>query len=225
MPPARAIRPPAVTPPARPGRSTLCSPGTGHDAQATFGEFIRAAHWHLDPATTIHGPPHFRGSAEEVSRSLLRVITVMRRYVEEMTAAFPRQRRRPHSALPAWPRAAVEAREALASAAGFLNIQGAVSRWPAVPAVSPLARRLDAVAESLITGHDLLQTHFGMDRRGGRRHRFEWALIITSPTVMRALLAEFATLARTIARHGAYIAPTGLPSRQGSAAVWRALNG
>jgi len=149
----------------------------------------------------------------------------MRRYVEEMTAAFPRQRRRPHSALPAWPRAAVEAREALASAAGFLNIQGAVSRWPAVPAVSPLARRLDAVAESLITGHDLLQTHFGMDRRGGRRHRFEWALIITSPTVMRALLAEFATLARTIARHGAYIAPTGLPSRQGSAAVWRALNG
>jgi len=57
--------------------------------RATFGEFIRAAHWHLDPATTIHGPPHFRGSAEEVSRSLLRVITVMRRYVEEMTAAFP----------------------------------------------------------------------------------------------------------------------------------------
>jgi hypothetical protein len=28
-----------------------------------------------------------------------------------------------------------EAREALAGAAGFLNTQGAVSRWPAVPAV------------------------------------------------------------------------------------------
>jgi hypothetical protein len=152
------------------------------------------------------------------------VIIVMRRYVEDMTAAFPRQRRRSHSALPAWPRAAVEVRGALASAAGFLNTQGAVSRWPAVPAVSPLARRLDAVAESLITGRDLLQTHFGMDWDGRRQHRSEWALIITSPTVVRALLTEFATLSRTIARQGANIALAGPPSRQDSAEVGRALN-
>ena len=193
-------------------------------SRATFGDFIRAAHWHLDPATTIHGPPGFRGSAEEVSRSLLRVIIVMRRYVEDMTVALPRQRQRPHSALPAWPRAAVPARGALASAAGFLNTQGAVSRWPAVPAVSPLARRLDAAAESLITGHDLLQTHFGMDRDGGRQHRSEWALIITSPIVIRALLAEFATLSCTIARQGANIALVGPHGRQDSAEAWRALN-
>jgi hypothetical protein len=192
--------------------------------RATFGDFIGAADWHLDPATTIHGPPGFRGSAEEVSRSLLRVINVMRSYVEEMTAAFPRQRQRPHSTMPAWPRAAVEVREALTSAAGFLNTQGAVSRWPAVPALSPLARRLDAVAESLITGHDLLQSHFGMDRKGGRQHRSEWALIITSPVVMRALLAEFATLSRTIARHGVNVALVGPPGRQDSAEPWRALN-
>jgi hypothetical protein len=193
-------------------------------ARATFGDFIRAAHWHLDSATTIHGPPGLRGSAEEVSRSLLRVITVMRRYVDEMTAGFPRQRQRPRSALPTWPGAAVEVRAALASAAGFLNTQGAASRWPAVPAVSPLARRLDAVAESLITGHDLLQTHFVMDRNGGRQHRSEWALIITSPMVMRALLAEFATLSHTIARHGVNIALAGAPGRQKSAGMWRALN-
>jgi hypothetical protein len=192
--------------------------------RATFGDFIRAAHWHLDPATTIHGPPGFRGSLEEVSRSLLRVINVMRSYVEEMTVAFPRQRQRPHSALPAWPRAAVEVREALVNAAGFLNTQGAVSRWPAVPAVSPLARRLDAVAESLITGRDLLQSHFGMDRNAGRQHRSEWALITTSPMVVRALLAEFATLSRTIARHGVNVALVGRPGRQESAEAWRALN-
>lgn len=193
--------------------------------RATFGDFIRAAHWHLDPETTIHGPPSFRGSGEEISRSLLRVINVMGSYVEEMTAAFPRQRRRRlHSALPAWPHAAVEVREALASAAGFLNAQGAVSRWPAVPALSPLARRLDAVAESLITGRDLLQSHFGMDPNGGRQHRSEWALIITSPMATRALLAEFATLSRAIARHGVNVALVGRPSRQDSAEAWRALN-
>lgn len=191
--------------------------------RATFGDFICAAHWHLDPAATLHGPPSFRGSAEEVNQSLLRVINVMCSYVEEMTAAFPHQRQRPHSTLTAWPRAAVEVREALASAAGFLHTEGAVSRWPAVPAFSPLARRLDAVAESLITGRDLLQSHFGMDRNGGRQHRSEWALIITSPMVMRALLAEFATLSRTIARHGVNVALAGRP-RQESAGAWRALN-
>src|SRR5262249_45388784 len=101
-----------------------------------FGDFIQAAHWHLDPGTTIHGPPGLRGSAEEVSRSLLRVVTVMRRYVEDMTTAFPGIRPRPHSELAAWARAAIEAREALASAAGFLNAQGAVSRWPVVLAAA-----------------------------------------------------------------------------------------
>ena len=63
----------------------------------------------------------------------------------------------------------------------------------------------------MITGHDLLQTHFGLDWDGRRQHRSEWAFIITSPTATRALLAEFATLSRTIARQGANLALACLP--------------
>jgi hypothetical protein len=165
-----------------------------------------------------------RGSAEEVSRSQLRVLTVMRRYVEDMTTTFPGIRPRPHSELAAWARAAIEARAALASAAGFLNAQSAVSRWPAVPAASPLARRLDGAAEALIAGRDLLQTHFGMDWDGRRQHRSEWAFVITSPTASRALLTELAALSRTIAAMGANVALVGPSGNRASADVRRALN-
>jgi len=193
-------------------------------SRPTFGDFIHAAYWHLDPATTVHGLPGSRGSAEEVSRSLLRVITVMRRYVEDMTITFPGMRSRPQSELAAWASAAIEARVALVSGAVFLDAQAAVSRWPDVPAASPLARRLDGVTESLITGRDLLQTHFGLDWDGRRQHRSEWAFVITSPTVTRALLAEIAALSRTIAAQGANLALAYLPGGRDNADVRRALN-
>jgi hypothetical protein len=115
-------------------------------------------------------------------------------------------------------------REALRNSAGFLHPNGAVSRWPSVPAASPLARRLDGVAESLITGRDLLQTHFSMGAYGGRRHTSEWALVIASPTITGALLVEIGSLSRTIARQGADVALTGLPGSRDSAEVRRALN-
>lgn len=193
-------------------------------ARPTFGDFIQAAHWHLDPATTIHGPPGSLGNAEEVSRSLLRVITVMRRYLEDITATLPRVRPRAHAELAAWARAAIEARNALAGAASFLHNQGAVSRWPGVPAASPLARRLDGVAESLIIGRDLLQTHFGLDSDGRRQHRSEWAFVITSPATTRALIAELAVLSRTIAARSANLALASLPGSRDNADVRRALN-
>ena len=191
--------------------------------RATFGDFIQAAHWHLDPAITIYGPVGARGSAEGVSRSLLRVVTVMRRYLQDITTVFNNVPSHPHSQLGPWARAAIEAREALRNSAEFLNVHGAVSRWPAVPAASPVARRLDGVAESLITGRDLLQTHFSMGPYGELRHRSEWAAVIASPTVTRALLVEIGSLSRTIARQSAGVALAGPPGSRDSAEVRRAL--
>jgi hypothetical protein len=192
--------------------------------RATFGDFIQAAHWHLDPATTIHGPAAARGSAEEVSRSLVRVVTVLRRYLQDMTTTFNNVSTHPQAELGSWARAAIEAREALRNSAGFLNTHGAVSRWPAIPAASPLARRLDSVAESLITGRDLLQTHFSLGVYGGWQHRSEWAFVITSSTITRALLTEIASLSRTIARQGADVALTGVSGSRDNAEARRALN-
>lgn len=175
--------------------------------RATFGAFLQAAHRHLEDAAGLHGPAGARGSVEEVGRSLLRVITVMGRYVQDVTTAFGDVPARTRPALNPWAGASVQAREALANSAGFLLRQGAGRRRRAgVPAVSPLARRLDAVAISLTTGRDLLQTHFAVGADGARQQRSEWGVVITSPPVTRALLAELGSLSRQIARQGADLA-------------------
>jgi hypothetical protein len=152
------------------------------------------------------------------------VVTVLRRYLQDITTTFNNVSTHSQAELDSWARSAIEAREALRNSAGFLNTHGAVSRWPAVPAASPLARRLDGVAESLITGRDLLQTHFSLGAYGGWQHRSEWAFVITSPTITQALLAEIASLSRTIAQQGADVALTGVPGSRDSTEVRRALN-
>jgi hypothetical protein len=175
-------------------------------SRATFGDFLHAAHWDLGPPAGLGGPYAVRGNVEEVSRSLLRVVIVMNRYVQDLTVAFAEMPTRTRPALSPWARACIQAREALSNAAGFLIEPHGRSRWPASQAASPLARRLDAVTVSLTTGRDLLQTHFTPGTGSTRQHRSEWALIITSEPVTRALLTEIASLSQRIARQGADLA-------------------
>ena len=171
-------------------------------SRTTFGDFLHAAHWELGP----NGPATATGNVGEVSRSLLRVVIVMGRYVQDVTGAFTDVPARTEQVLSPWPRACIHAREALSNAAGYLIEPGSSRRWPASPAASPLARRLDAVTTSLTTGRDLLQTHFAPGTGSTRQHRSEWAYAITSPPVTRALLTEIASLSRRIARQGTDLA-------------------
>ena len=192
--------------------------------RATFGDFLQAAHRHLDPPPGTIGQPPARGDAGEVSQSLLRMLTVMGRYLRDLATAFDGLPTGTQSARSTWASACIEAREAAAHSALFLARYRSATRWPAAPAVSPLARRLDGVATSLATGRDLLQTHFTAGSKGGRQHRSEWALIIASPAATRAMLAEFATLSRVIARQGTDLALGRWPGRRDSAEARRALN-
>jgi len=192
-------------------------------SRATFGDFLQAAHDGLGPPSGA-GSYAPRGSVEEVSRSLLRVVTVMGRYVQDMTAGLDGIGRRARPPLHPWARACLQVREALSNAAWFLTDGGPNRRWPPSPAASPLARRLDAVTVSLTTGRDLLQTHFAPGAGSSWEHRSEWAVVVTSPPVTRALLAEIALLSRRIAHQGAGLAlspPAGVP---GSAPERRRLN-
>ena len=183
-------------------------------SRATFGDFLQAAHDGLGlPSGAGSYAP--RGSVEEVSRSLLRVVRVMGRYVQDMTAGLDGVGPRARPPLHPWARACLQTRQALSNAAWFLADGGPNRRWPPSPAASPLARRLDAVTVSLTTGRDLLQTHFAPGAGGSWEHRSEWAVAVTSPPVTRALLGEIASLARRIAHQGAGLAlspPAGVPS-------------
>jgi len=77
---------------------------------------------------------------------------------------------------------------------------------------------------SLTTGRDLLQTHFAPTSSGARRHRSEWAHVVASQPVSRALLAEIGSLARQVACQGADLALSPTPGEPEDAEDRRRLN-
>lgn len=56
-------------------------------ARATFSDFLRAAHASLGRRSGVSGPA-VRGSVEEVSASMLRVVRVMHRYLQDLTTGI-----------------------------------------------------------------------------------------------------------------------------------------
>ena len=170
--------------------------------RAVFGDFLDAARGHLGSPAVLRRAASRGGDVQEISHSLLRVVIVMGRYVQDVSAA-------PGQATPvtaAWGRAGRDARSGLTSAALLLHGDIPARRNPDRPAGSELARRLDAVALSLATGRDLLQTHVAQDPDGARELRSEWWPVVNSPPVTRALLTEMALLARDIAPLGPWVA-------------------
>ena len=173
--------------------------------RVTFGDFLQAAHRHLEGTAAFYRDGGTRGNMDEVPRSLLREIIAMRRYLDDITATLHDKPARGRPVLTPWVLASLQAREALANATGFLARPRALDR-PTVLAASPLARRLDAVTTSLVTGRDLLRTHFAARSRSAPQPRSEWGAVITSAPVTRALLEEIAWLARHSAQYSANVA-------------------
>jgi hypothetical protein len=127
--------------------------------RATFGDLLHAAHRALAGGADMPSPTH--GDVGEVSRSLLRLVTIFGRYLQDIaTTPSDVPGAAPVSTGP-WDRARGQAREALTNSAGYLIGPGTSGRrWPAAPSASPLAQCLDQVATSLAAGRDLLHTHF-----------------------------------------------------------------
>ncbi len=139
------------------------------------------------PPAGISAPPGACANAggdvdlRQVAQSLLRVILVMRRYVQGAGPGWIPEPRRGRRVLTGWARAGAEAREALSHAMGFLYEPDAARRQPQAAARGTLAWHLDGVAASLAAGRDLLHTHLATDPRGERELHSEWALTVTSP--------------------------------------------
>ena len=191
----------------RPGRLPPCRPerpGYLRNAQQramtarpAFGDFITAARGHVGAAVAGHQADRSGEHVQEVSDSLLHVITVMDRYLQDITAVPGGMPSGASTPMTAWGQARLTAREALSHAARHLHAWR--TRAPDVAARSELARQLDAAAAALTAGRDLLHTHLARDPRGARQFRSEWGLVVCSPPAERALLAELAWLAHQIA--------------------------
>jgi hypothetical protein len=170
-------------------------------------------------------PSPARGDVEEVSRSLLRVVTLLARYTQDTTTRFTDIPQHTPAPSGPWSRARAQTREALTNAAALLaRPSGGRPLWPGPRSASPLARRLDQIATLLAAGRDLLHTHFAPAPGGGRAAASHWAAALTGERVNRALLAEIGALAHPIARHGANVALAPIPGTPANADQRRALN-
>ncbi len=168
-------------------------------ARPAFGDFLTAARDHASVAAARHQTDREGENVQEVTDSLLHVITVMDRYLQDIAAVPGDKRSRASTPQNAWGRALLTARDALTHAARHLQQHTRGTRALGVSARSERARRLVAAAVALNAGRDLLNTHLARDPRGARQFRSEWGLVICSPPAERALLGELASLARQIA--------------------------
>jgi hypothetical protein len=200
--------------------------------RATFGDLSRLAASQLDQPLSPLAPVSRRnlakaraGQLHEVIRSLDDVAAVMSRYCADITSAFTMYPARQLRTLGGWPRAAIQAQEATGYAAGFLRAaQTGSPRRGRSRTTSRAASGLDAAVISLTAGRDLLHTHFATGRDGTRVPRSEWAPVITSAPITRALLLDLGQWARTAARHGARLALSGPPILRGTEEQRRMLN-
>ena len=187
----------------RPGQSS---------APAVFGDFWRQAARLASPPP-YPDPPAGAQQVRHITLANLRAATVMRQYIGDITAARTGVRD------DLWAAAAAHVQAATTRIIGALGQETA----PALgfPAGS-FAARLDGYAAALTYGRDLLHTHLATTPYGGRRALSDWAPVISSAPVSRALLAGLADHARSIAGQLA-----GLPLDQAAdsqtVAAWRRL--
>jgi len=113
------------------------------------------------------------------------------------------------AALAPWIRAAERAHEALTTATALLQPDPAQASQRSRPrAPEPPATQLNAAATAMTLARDLLHTHTGPPG-SPRPERSEWAPVVTSVPIARALLYEVAGWARQIAPYGGQLAVAG----------------
>jgi len=200
-------------------------------ARVTFGDFISAAIDSLQQPIAAEPVARRRRAAvnvvqvQELTAGLYRVMSAMMRYLDDVTGAFAEVPAGHRDLLTSWPRASIQAREALGSAIAVVR-PGAIAqeKRSSHPASNSLTGRLNEAAASLTAGRDLLHTHFAPRHDGGRGHQSEWAPVVVSVPVTRALLGELAVCARLIAPQAADLALSRATAQECSGPARRRLN-
>ena len=179
-----------------------------------FGDFWQQAARLASPPP-YPDPPTGAEQIRHITVAVGRAATMMRRYVGDIAAAGTGVRDGP------WADAIARARAATALIPGR-------SRREADPAqvfpAGSFAARLDGYATALTYGRDLLHTHLATTPDGQRRALSDWAPVISSAPVNRALLTGLADHARAIAGQLAGLPLAGTPDPE-TGAAWQRLHG
>ena len=180
---------------------------------AVFGDFWRQAARLASPPP-YPDPPAGAEQVRHITVAAGRAAVVMGRYVGDIAAARAGVR----DGL--WARALARAQTATTLITTGLARGTALA--PGFPA-EPLAARLDRYATVLTYGRDLLYTHLASTPDGEQRALSDWAPVISSAPVNRALLAGLAEHARAIADQLARLPPA-RPANAQTTAAWQRLH-
>jgi hypothetical protein len=186
----------------------------GRQSPTVFGDFWRQAAWLASPPPHPD-PPARAEQVRHITLAATRAAAVMGRYAGDIAAA----RSGVKDGL--WAQAIARAQAATTLITGAARQEAAPV--PMFPAGS-LAARLDAYATALTYGRDLLHTHVATTPHGHRRAMSDWAPVISSAPVNRALLAGLADHALAISGQlaGLQLARSADPE---TVAAWHRLQG
>jgi hypothetical protein len=158
-----------------------------------FGDFWDRAARLLGPPRRS-GPPPGPQQVPELAVAMRGLVGTATRYLDDVRIDMGVARGNPD----VWNQALAEGRGAMRSAAALLDCERCAAVWPQLregPGAirsDSLAGRLAAAVTSLTVARDLLHTHFTAGPDGQRAEHSDWAPVIASAPVNRALLAGLA---------------------------------
>jgi hypothetical protein len=166
-----------------------------------FGDFWdRAARLLRPPGQP--GPPPGPQQVLELAAAMRSLAATVGRYLDDARIDTGVARGNPD----AWNQALATGRRAVRSAAAALDCGRCASLWPELrdgpgPIRSDsMAGRIAAAVTPLAVARDLLHTHFTTDPDGLRAEHSDWAPVIASAPVNRAVLAGLADHVRAVAQ-------------------------
>jgi len=158
-----------------------------------FGDFWDHAAGLLRPPGQP-GPPPGPAQVPELAVAMRGLVGTVGRYLDDLRIDMGVARGNPD----VWNQALAQGRGAVRSAAADLDCDRCAAVWPQLtdgPGAirsDSLAGRLAAAVTPLTVARDLLQTHFTTGPDGLRAEHSDWAPVIASAPVNRALLAGLA---------------------------------
>ena len=175
-----------------------------------FGDFLGAGRQHLEAA--VAGRDRQDACLPAVVPSLHRLVTIMSLYLEDL-APCDDVEAAGRTDLHVWERAVIDTGAALRIAADCLYRSAAdlsASEPVSEPAPSG-ARQLADAATELMAGRDLLHTHIVLGPDRLVQERSEWAPVVTSLPVTRAISNEIAAWSARLAPFTAWLAGLATP--------------
>jgi hypothetical protein len=177
---------------------------------AVFGDFLGAGRKHLEAA--VVGRDRQDACLPAVVPSLHRLVTIMSFYLEDLAPCDDIEAAG-RTDLHVWERAVIDTGAALRIAADCLH-RSAADLGTSEPVGEPApyrARHLAGAATELMAGRDLLHTHIALGPDRLVQDRSEWAPVVTSLPVTRAISNEIAAWSARLAPFTAWLAGLATP--------------